>query len=67
MLMRLLFRYNYRSGYQKHQKLQIYLAEGIQGFAWWWILWHLWTEPGHIFVSIVFAFSGKGSLIFSDF
>ncbi|KAJ8937794.1 hypothetical protein NQ318_012274 [Aromia moschata] len=24
------------------------LAELVQGFAWWWVLWHLWTEPGHI-------------------
>lgn len=44
--------YNYRCGVASHPKIIIYLAEGVQGFAWWWILWHLWTEPGHIFVSI---------------
>lgn len=43
--------YNYRTGYDNPQTTAVYLAEGIQGFAWWWILWHLWTEPGHILVS----------------
>ncbi|KAK9739224.1 NADH dehydrogenase 1 beta subcomplex subunit 2 [Popillia japonica] len=23
-------------------------AECVAGFMWWWILWHLWTEPGHV-------------------
>lgn len=23
-------------------------AEIVQGVAWWWVLWHLWTEPSHI-------------------
>ncbi|XP_065171176.1 NADH dehydrogenase [ubiquinone] 1 beta subcomplex subunit 2, mitochondrial-like [Atheta coriaria] len=30
------------------QKDAIKVAEFVGGFAWWWVLWHLWTEPGHI-------------------
>ncbi|CAG9858678.1 unnamed protein product [Phyllotreta striolata] len=39
---------NYRKGAPEPSKLVRYTAEGIQGFAWWWILWHMWTEPDHI-------------------
>ncbi|XP_057656590.1 NADH dehydrogenase [ubiquinone] 1 beta subcomplex subunit 2, mitochondrial-like [Diorhabda carinulata] len=39
---------NYRSGAPPASKNLIYAAEGVQGFMWWWILWHLWTEPDHI-------------------
>lgn len=24
------------------------------GVTWWWVLWHLVTEPGHVFVSNLF-------------
>lgn len=30
-------------------KINYTIAEFMGGFMWWWILWHLWTEPGHIF------------------
>ncbi|KAF2880443.1 hypothetical protein ILUMI_25721 [Ignelater luminosus] len=26
----------------------IYIAEAVGGFAWWWMLWHLWTQFDHI-------------------
>ncbi|XP_017782624.1 PREDICTED: NADH dehydrogenase [ubiquinone] 1 beta subcomplex subunit 2, mitochondrial-like [Nicrophorus vespilloides] len=39
---------NYRcAGPPAHPKV-IMAAEFVGGFAWWWVLWHLWTEPGHI-------------------
>ncbi|CAH1114243.1 unnamed protein product [Psylliodes chrysocephalus] len=39
---------NYRKGAPAPDWYITYAAEGVQGFAWWWILWHLWTEPDHI-------------------
>lgn len=27
------------------------LANVVGGVAWWWVLWHIITEPGHILVS----------------
>lgn len=39
----------YRTGGAEPSKTTLYLAEIVQGVAWWWILWHCWTEPGHIF------------------
>lgn len=30
-----------------HKSL-VWTAEIVQGIAWWWVLWHLWTEPDHI-------------------
>ncbi|XP_023019194.2 uncharacterized protein [Leptinotarsa decemlineata] len=41
--------WNYRVGPPPPPKFIQVGAEIIQGFAWWWVLWHLWTEPGHIF------------------
>ncbi|PZC85588.1 NADH dehydrogenase [ubiquinone] 1 beta subcomplex subunit 2, mitochondrial [Helicoverpa armigera] len=29
-------------------KKAILLAEGLGAFAWWWIFWHIITEPEHI-------------------
>ncbi|XP_028137236.1 NADH dehydrogenase [ubiquinone] 1 beta subcomplex subunit 2, mitochondrial [Diabrotica virgifera virgifera] len=39
---------NYRKGAPEASRTVIWAAEGVQGFMWWWILWHLWTEPDHI-------------------
>jgi len=33
-------------------KTWIFAAELVGGFTWWWILWHLWHDFGHIVVSI---------------
>lgn len=40
---------NYRCGPPIADKYLIYRAEIIQGVMWWWILWHIWTEPEHLF------------------
>ncbi|CAG9819227.1 unnamed protein product [Phaedon cochleariae] len=40
--------WNYRVGPPPTSKNIVLAAELIQGFAWWWVLWHLWTEPDHI-------------------
>ncbi|VEN46500.1 unnamed protein product [Callosobruchus maculatus] len=40
--------WNYRKGPPPPSKNLIIIAEAVQGFAWWWVLWHLWTEPGHV-------------------
>lgn len=29
------------------------LANVLGGLAWWWILWHIATEPEHVYVSIL--------------
>lgn len=26
------------------------VASALGGIMWWWVLWHLWTEPEHITV-----------------
>lgn len=39
---------NYRCGPPPPAQSLVYTAEALQGFTWWWILWHLWTEPEHI-------------------
>ncbi|EEZ97472.1 NADH dehydrogenase [ubiquinone] 1 beta subcomplex subunit 2, mitochondrial [Tribolium castaneum] len=41
--------WNYRCRGPEPPKTMVYLAEAVQGVAWWWVLWHLWTEPGHVF------------------
>ncbi|KAJ8919158.1 hypothetical protein NQ315_012144 [Exocentrus adspersus] len=41
--------WNYRRPPPPPPKENVLLAELVQGFAWWWVLWHLWTEPGHVF------------------
>ncbi|XP_019870083.1 uncharacterized protein LOC109598623 [Aethina tumida] len=41
--------WNYRSAGPPASPFILRFAEVAQGVAWWWILWHLWTEPGHIF------------------
>jgi len=35
----------------------IFGAELVGGFLWWWILWHLWHDFGHIVVSIKLTIS----------
>ncbi|KAK9881138.1 hypothetical protein WA026_014489 [Henosepilachna vigintioctopunctata] len=37
----------YRVSAPPNEKM-LFLANCTQGLAWWWILWHIWTEPGHI-------------------
>lgn len=44
---------NYRCPGPEPDRKILWIAEGIQGFAWWWVLWHLWTEPDHITVNII--------------
>lgn len=39
---------NYRSGPPPPEPHLVKIAELVQGFAWWWVLWHLWTDYGHI-------------------
>jgi hypothetical protein len=41
----------YRTGPKDQPKIVKYGAEAVGGFMWWWILWHMWHEPGHVFVS----------------
>ncbi|XP_018562432.1 NADH dehydrogenase [ubiquinone] 1 beta subcomplex subunit 2, mitochondrial-like [Anoplophora glabripennis] len=41
--------WNYRKARPTPPRNMVLMAELIQGFAWWWVLWHLWTEPGHVF------------------
>lgn len=38
----------YRSRTPDPAKSLVWMAEFTQGVAWWWVLWHLWTEPDHI-------------------
>ncbi|KAL3277759.1 hypothetical protein HHI36_013099 [Cryptolaemus montrouzieri] len=39
--------YYYRIGAPKNEKMEFF-ADIVQGYAWWWVLWHLFTEPEHI-------------------
>lgn len=32
----------------KPEKRWLYAAEVFGGFMWWWVLWHLWHDFGHI-------------------
>ncbi|CAH1987854.1 unnamed protein product [Acanthoscelides obtectus] len=41
--------WNYRKGAPPASENLIMIAAVVQGIAWWWMLWHLWTEPGHVF------------------
>lgn len=50
---------NYRCPPPKPSKTCIIVAEGVQGFAWWWVLWHFWTEPEHIFGEFEFPDPSK--------
>lgn len=50
---------NYRCGPPPPQKSLVWGAEIVQGIAWWWILWHLWTEPDHIFGEFEFPDPSK--------
>ncbi|CAG9765520.1 unnamed protein product [Ceutorhynchus assimilis] len=38
----------YRKGTAPPTKTLFMIADFTQGVMWWWILWHLWTEPDHI-------------------
>ncbi|CAH1989730.1 unnamed protein product [Acanthoscelides obtectus] len=40
--------WSYRKGAPPASKNIMMCAEVVQGIAWWWVLWHLWTEPDHI-------------------
>lgn len=40
--------FSYRCGPPPPSPHLLRTAEIVQGFMWWWILWHLWTEPDHI-------------------
>ncbi|KAF7278921.1 NADH dehydrogenase [ubiquinone] 1 beta subcomplex subunit 2, mitochondrial-like [Rhynchophorus ferrugineus] len=40
--------WNYRKS-APPPRINVICANIVQGVAWWWILWHLWTEPGHVF------------------
>ncbi|KAJ3640971.1 hypothetical protein Zmor_027503 [Zophobas morio] len=40
--------WSYRSAGPPPTKNLLWAAEAVQGFAWWWVLWHLYTEPGHV-------------------
>ncbi|GJQ72715.1 hypothetical protein Trydic_g1372 [Trypoxylus dichotomus] len=41
--------WQYRSSIHEQPKILTTASEFIAGVMWWWILWHLWTEPGHVF------------------
>ncbi|XP_045466839.1 uncharacterized protein LOC123675519 [Harmonia axyridis] len=43
----------YRAGAPANPKLE-FGAELGMGLAWWWFLWHLWTEPEHIYGHYVY-------------
>uniref|UniRef100_A0A0C9QK84 NDUFB2 protein n=1 Tax=Fopius arisanus TaxID=64838 RepID=A0A0C9QK84_9HYME len=30
------------------RKFDVYMAEACGGLMWWWILWHMWHDFGHI-------------------
>ncbi|KAL1506335.1 hypothetical protein ABEB36_005719 [Hypothenemus hampei] len=38
----------YRTPPPRTDKKFYVMGEVAQGFMWWWIFWHLWTEPDHI-------------------
>lgn len=38
----------YRCAPPAPSKSLLIAAEVTQGFMWWWMLWHIWTEPDHI-------------------
>ncbi|XP_022900051.1 NADH dehydrogenase [ubiquinone] 1 beta subcomplex subunit 2, mitochondrial-like [Onthophagus taurus] len=38
----------YRTTNPHIDKRLIICSQAIMGFAWWWMLWHIVTEPGHI-------------------
>lgn len=40
--------WNYRKGSPPASRTHYLVAEIFQGFMWWWILWHLWTQYDHI-------------------
>jgi len=40
--------WTYRLPRQDVPKRDLYLAEGIMGFMWYWILFHMWYDFGHI-------------------
>ncbi|CAD6997011.1 NADH dehydrogenase [ubiquinone] 1 beta subcomplex subunit 2, mitochondrial-like [Ceratitis capitata] len=39
---------SYRTVPQKQSKITTVGAEIVGAAMWWWILWHLWHESGHI-------------------
>ena len=48
------YRWIYReSGAKYMPKSHIMKAEIIGAIMWWWILYHIWTEPEHILVRLI--------------
>lgn len=45
--------WGYRKPAYTPSKKIIYMAEAVSAFMWWWVYWHLWHEPEHIYVSYV--------------
>ncbi|XP_049869612.1 NADH dehydrogenase [ubiquinone] 1 beta subcomplex subunit 2, mitochondrial-like [Pectinophora gossypiella] len=41
--------WTYRMPPPMPSKSSIYLAEGLGAFAWWWVFYHIFTEPEHIY------------------
>ncbi|KAJ6637860.1 NADH dehydrogenase [ubiquinone] 1 beta subcomplex subunit 2, mitochondrial [Pseudolycoriella hygida] len=41
--------WSYRTGAPPHSKGVIYGSQFFSALMWWWILWHLVTEPEHIY------------------
>ena len=44
-------RYYYRAIATEHPKGRVIAGDLIVAFMWYWILYHLWYEPEHLFVS----------------
>ncbi|KAB0799676.1 hypothetical protein PPYR_07556 [Photinus pyralis] len=38
----------YRRPPPRQPEILYKLGEFVSAVSWWWILWHLWTEPGHV-------------------
>lgn len=43
--------WSYRVPPPMPSKRALYLAQVLGGICWWWILYHIATEPEHIYVS----------------
>ena len=46
------FRYYYRAIATEHPKGRVIAGDIIVAFMWYWILYHMWYEPEHLFVSM---------------
>ncbi|KAJ8974757.1 hypothetical protein NQ317_019161 [Molorchus minor] len=54
--------WSYRVGPSPSSKNIILCADLVAGFAWWWVLWHLWTEPGHILANLIIPIHHNGPM-----